>query len=50
MTRVLFDNNIWISFLIGKRLNTLFDVFGRPDIIVCYCASRPRILKRKAAI
>jgi len=37
MTRVLFDNNIWISFLIGKRLNTLFDVFGRPDIIVCYC-------------
>ena len=53
--KVLFDNNIWISFLIGKRLNTLLDVFGRPDITVCYCdelerefldvARRPKIQK-----
>ena len=35
--KVLFDNNIWISFLIGKRLNTLLDVFCRPDVAVCYC-------------
>ena len=55
MIRVLFDNNIWISFLIGKRLNTLLDVFGRPDVVVCYCdeleqeflnvAHRPKILR-----
>lgn len=55
MIRVLFDNNIWISFLIGKRLNTLLDVFSRPDVVVCYCneleqeflnvAHRPKILR-----
>jgi putative PIN family toxin of toxin-antitoxin system len=55
MIRVLFDNNIWISFLIGKQLNTLLDVFGRPDVVVCYCdeleqeflnvAHRPKILR-----
>lgn len=55
MIRVLFDNNIWNSFLIGKQLNTLLDVFGRPDVVVCYCdeleqeflnvAHRPKILR-----
>ncbi len=55
MIRVLFDNNIWISFLIGKRLNTLLDVFGRPDVMVYYCdeleqeflnvSHRPKILR-----
>ena len=55
MIRVFFDNNIWISFLIGKQLNTLLDVFGRPDVVVCYCdeleqeflnvAHRPKILR-----
>ena len=55
MIRVLFDNNIWISFLIGKRLNTLLDVFSRTDVVVCYCdeleqeflnvAHRPKILR-----
>ena len=27
--RIIFDNNIWISFLIGKRLSALRSVFSR---------------------
>jgi len=55
MMKILFDNNIWISFLIGKRLNTLMSVFSHPDVTVCYCdeleqeflsvACRPKIRK-----
>ena len=53
--KIVFDNNIWISFLIGKRLSSLRTVFVREDIEVYYCdeleqefievANRPRIRK-----
>ena len=32
--KVLFDTNLWISFMIGKRLSTLADVLCRHDIQV----------------
>ena len=35
--RIIFDTNIWISFLIGKRLAALRTVFSRQDINVYYC-------------
>ncbi len=35
--KIIFDNNIWISFLIGKRLSTLRSLFGRDDVEVYYC-------------
>ena len=53
--RIIFDNNIWISFLIGKRLSELQPVFGRADVEIYYCdelewefldvAHRPKIQK-----
>lgn len=53
--RIIFDNNIWISFLIGKRLSALRSVFSRADFEVYYSdeleqefldvAHRPKILK-----
>lgn len=53
--RIIFDNNIWISFLIGKRLSALRSVFSRADWEVYYSdeleqefldvAHRPKILK-----
>ena len=53
--RIIFDNNIWISFLIGKRLSALRSLFGRDDVKVYYCdeleheflevSHRPKILK-----
>ena len=53
--RIIFDNNIWISFLIGKRLAELRPVFSRSDIEIFYCnelerefldvAHRPKIIK-----
>ena len=30
--RIVFDNNIWISFLIGRRLSALRSAFGREDV------------------
>lgn len=35
--RVVFDTNIWVSFLIGKRLSFLKSCFERPDVEVYYC-------------
>ena len=32
--KLLFDTNLWISFMIGKRLSTLADVLCRRDIQV----------------
>ena len=32
--KVLFDTNLWISFMIGKRLSTLTDVLCRSDVEV----------------
>ena len=53
--RIIFDNNIWISFLIGKRLSELRPVFSRTDVEIYYCdelerefldvAHRPKIQK-----
>lgn len=53
--RIIFDNNIWISFLIGKRLAALRPVFYRSDMEIYYCdelekefmdvVHRPKILK-----
>ena len=53
--RIIFDNNIWISFLIGKRLAELRPVFSRTDVEIYYCdeleseflevAHRPKIQK-----
>ena len=52
---IIFDNNIWISFLIGKRLAALRPAFSRADVEIYYCdelekefldvAHRPKILK-----
>ena len=36
--KIVFDNNIWISFLIGKRLSSLRQAFVRSDVEVYYCA------------
>lgn len=36
--RIVFDANIWVSFLIGKRLSVLQPLFKNPDIEICYCA------------
>ena len=35
--KVLFDTNLWISFMIGKRLKSLADVMCRSDIEVYVC-------------
>lgn len=35
--RIVFDTNIWVSFLIGKKLVSLQSFFERPDIEICYC-------------
>ena len=32
--KVLFDSNLWISFMIGKRLSSLADVLCHHDIEV----------------
>ena len=53
--RIIFDNNIWISLLIGKRLTALRSLFERADVEVFFCdeleqefldvAYRPKIRK-----
>ena len=53
--RIIFDNNIWISFLIGKRLAALRSAFTRQDVEIYFCdelehefldvARRPKIQK-----
>lgn len=53
--RIILDTNIWISFLIGKRLHTLGELLTRPDVSVYVChelmqeftdvARRPKIKK-----
>ena len=32
--KILFDTNLWISFMIGKRLASLADVLCRHDVQV----------------
>ena len=36
--RIVFDTNIWISFLIGKRLSILKTLLLNPKIEVWFCA------------
>lgn len=36
--RVILDTNIWVSFLIGKRLSLSQPLFKHPDIELFYCA------------
>lgn len=36
--RVLFDTNLWISFMIGKQLSSLADVLSSTEIKVYVCA------------
>ena len=40
--RIVFDTNIWVSFLIGKKLLALQSFFERSDIEICYCAELER--------
>ena len=40
--RIIFDTNIWVSFLIGKRLSVLQSLFENPDIEICYCSELER--------
>ena len=35
--KILFDSNLWISFMIDKRLSTLADVLCRHDVEVYIC-------------
>ena len=35
--KVMFDSNLWISFMIGKRLASLADVLCRHDVQVYVC-------------
>lgn len=35
--RIILDTNIWVSFLIGKRLAFLKSFFEHPDIEIYYC-------------
>ena len=35
--KILFDSNLWISFMIGKRLSSLTDVLCRHDVEVYIC-------------
>lgn len=37
--KILFDTNLWISFMIGKRLSSLADVLCRHDVEVYYIVS-----------
>ncbi len=32
--KVLFDTNLWISFMIGQRLSSLAEVLNRRDVEV----------------
>lgn len=40
--RIVLDTNIWVSFLIGKKLVALHSLFERPDIEICYCTELER--------
>lgn len=55
MMKIIVDTNLWISFLIGKRTDSLHQLLLRDDIIVYVCqelidefisvVSRPKIQK-----
>jgi len=36
--KVIIDVNLWISFLIGKRLSVLSDLFTNPEIKIYLCS------------
>mgnify|MGYP002627419778 CR=1 FL=1 len=35
--RIIIDTNLWISFLIGRRLRILLDILDRPEFDLLYC-------------
>lgn len=35
--KVIFDTNVWISFLIGKRLSFLKDIIASGQVTIIYC-------------
>lgn len=35
--RLIIDNNLWVSFTIGKRLRALNQLFNRPDTAIYVC-------------
>lgn len=37
MKKIILDNNLWISFVIGKRLSVLRDIIMSPDNIIYVC-------------
>ena len=49
--KILFDTNLWISFMIGKRLSLLADVLCHHDVEVYVCEQEldeiRRVISRK---
>lgn len=37
MMKVIFDSNIWVSFLIGHRLQAMREILNNPDVEVYCC-------------
>ena len=47
--KILFDTNLWISFMIGKRLSSLADVLCRHDVEVYICEQELDEIRRVIA-
>ena len=47
--KILFDTNLWISFMIGKRLSSLADVLCRHDVEVYVCEQELDEIRRVIA-
>ena len=47
--KILFDTNLWISFMIGKRLSSLADVLCRHDVEVYVCEEELDEIRRVIA-
>ena len=47
--KILFDTNLWISFMIGKRLSSLADVLCRHDVEVYICEQELDEIRRVLA-
>lgn len=47
--KILFDSNLWISFMIGKRLSSLADVLCRHDVEVYICEQQLDEIRRVIA-
>ena len=47
--KILFDSNLWISFMIGKRLSSLADILCRHDVEVYVCEQELDEIRRVIA-